>query len=54
VPSPLAYEFLLLGRGEVPQNNPLNPKYRAMIALWKRMPRFAANAIGPHIVRGLG
>jgi FemAB-related protein (PEP-CTERM system-associated) len=53
-PSPLAYEFLLLGRDEVPQNNPLNPKYRAMIALWKRMPRFAANAIGPHIVRGLG
>jgi FemAB-related protein (PEP-CTERM system-associated) len=54
VPSPLAYEFLLLGRDEVPQNNPLNPKYRAMIALWKRIPRFAANAIGPHIVRGLG
>jgi len=54
VPSPLAYEFLLLGRDEVPQNNPLNPKYRAMIALWKRMPRFAVNAIGPHVVRGLG
>jgi len=53
-PSPLAYEFLLLGRDEVPQNNPLNPKYRAMIAAWKRMPRFAANAIGPYIVRGLG
>jgi len=53
-PSPLAYEFLLLGRDEVPQNNPLNPKYRLMIALWKRMPRFAANAIGPHVVRGLG
>jgi FemAB-related protein (PEP-CTERM system-associated) len=54
VPTPLAYEFLLLDRNEVPQNNPLNPKYRAMIALWKRIPRFAANAIGPHIVRGLG
>jgi FemAB-related protein (PEP-CTERM system-associated) len=54
VPSPLAYEFLLLGRDAVPQNNPLNPKYRAMIALWQRMPRFAANAIGPHVVRGLG
>jgi len=53
-PTPLAYEFLLLGRDQVPQNNPLNPKYRAMIALWKRMPRFAVNAIGPHIVRGLG
>ena len=53
-PAPLAYEFLLLDRAQVPQNNPLNPKYRAFIAVWKRIPRFAANAIGPHIVRGLG
>ena len=41
-------------RDSIPQNNPLNPKYRAMIALWKRLPRAAANALGPHIVRGLG
>jgi FemAB-related protein (PEP-CTERM system-associated) len=53
-PTPLEYEFRLLARGSIPQNNPLNPKYRALIAMWKRMPRFAANAIGPHIVRNLG
>ena len=53
-PSPLAYEYQLLKRKDVPQNNPLNPKYRAFIALWRRLPRPAANALGPHIVRNLG
>ena len=41
-------------RDAIPQNNPLNPKYRALIALWRRLPRPAANALGPHIVRSLG
>ena len=53
-PAPLAYEYRLLKGDSIPQNNPLNPKYRAMIALWKRLPRAAANALGPHIVRSLG
>ena len=53
-PSPLAYEYKLLTRDSVPQNNPLNPRYRAFIAMWRRMPRRAANLIGPHIVRHLG
>jgi FemAB-related protein (PEP-CTERM system-associated) len=53
-PESLAYECLLLDRDGIPENNPLNPKYRVMIALWKRLPRMAANALGPHIARGLG
>jgi FemAB-related protein (PEP-CTERM system-associated) len=53
-PAPLAYEYQLLTRADVPQNNPLNPKYRAFIALWRRLPKPAANALGPHIVRNLG
>jgi FemAB-related protein (PEP-CTERM system-associated) len=53
-PVPLAYEYKLLTRTDVPQNNPLNPKYRAFIALWRHLPRPAANALGPHIVRNLG
>jgi len=53
-PTPLVYEFKLWRGDAIPQNNPLNPKYRAMIAVWKRLPRAAANALGPHIVRGLG
>ena len=52
-PTPLAYEYLLLVGDKVPENNPLNPKYRAVIALWRRMPRAVVNAIGPMIVRNL-
>jgi FemAB-related protein (PEP-CTERM system-associated) len=53
-PAPLAYEYRLLRRADIPQNNPANPKYRAFIALWRRLPRAAAIALGPHIVRNLG
>ena len=53
-PSPLAYEYCLYRRASIPQNNPLNPKYRALIALWKRLPVPVANALGPHLVKGLG
>ena len=53
-PAPLPYEFHLLKRETVPQNNPLNPKYRTLIAIWRRLPRPVANALGPHIVRNLG
>ena len=50
----LAYEYRLFKGGGVPQHNPLNPKYRAMIAVWRRLPRPVVNAIGPHLVRFLG
>ena len=48
-------QVVRLVRGDgVPQNNPLNPKYRAFIATWRRLPRGLANALGPSIVRNLG
>lgn len=53
-PQPLSYEYRLYKRADIPQNNPMNPKYRAFIALWKRLPPGVANALGPHIVRNLG
>jgi FemAB-related protein (PEP-CTERM system-associated) len=53
-PIPLSYEYRLYKRDAVPQNNPMNPKYRAFIAMWRRLPLGVANAIGPHIVRNLG
>ena len=47
--------FLARGRGEgLPDVNPLNPKYRLMIATWKRLPLPVANAIGPWVARSLG
>jgi FemAB-related protein (PEP-CTERM system-associated) len=53
-PATLAYEYCLYRRTSIPQNNPLNPKYRAMIALWRHLPIPVANAIGPHLVKSLG
>ncbi|MCX7893487.1 MAG: FemAB family PEP-CTERM system-associated protein [Burkholderiales bacterium] len=53
-PTPLEYEYALLKRESVPENNPLNPKYRAMIALWRRLPLPLANFLGPFVVRNLG
>jgi len=52
--TPLHYEYRLFQGGEVPQQNPLNPRYRALIATWRRLPRPIVNAIGPLIVRNLG
>lgn len=53
-PMPLSYEYRLYKRDAIPQNNPMNPKYRAFIAMWRRLPLAVANTIGPHIVRNLG
>lgn len=54
VPQQLHYEYQLLKRDSIPQNNPANPKYRAFIAMWRLLPRAVANAVGPTIVRNLG
>jgi FemAB-related protein (PEP-CTERM system-associated) len=52
--APLNYEYQLFKRETVPQNNPLNPKYRRAIELWRRLPRGVVNAIGPLLSRNLG
>ena len=53
-PTPLAYRFLMREGKEIPEHNPLNPKYRMMIAAWKKLPMPVANLLGPHLVRGVG
>jgi len=53
-PRPLHYEFPYLPSGVVPENNPMNPKYRAAIAAWRRLPRFVVDRLGPLLVTGLG
>ncbi len=53
-PTPLAYEYQLYRRDRIPEHNPLNPKYRMLIALWKHLPIPVANAVGPHLVKSLG
>ncbi|MCG5524364.1 FemAB family PEP-CTERM system-associated protein [Ectothiorhodospira haloalkaliphila] len=53
-PEPLYYEYHLVRAKDVPDINPLNPKYRLFIAGWKRLPLPVANVLGPVISRGLG
>ncbi len=53
-PRPLHYEYRLYRSDGIPQNNPNNPKYKLMIATWRRLPIGLANLLGPFIVRSLG
>ncbi len=53
-PQPLPYYFKLAPGQSIPEINPLNPKYRLMIAAWKRLPLPVANVLGPVLVRGVG
>jgi len=53
-PEPLAYEFRLGTGVEMPDVNPLNPKYQLMIKTWKKLPLPVANLLGPMISRSLG
>jgi FemAB-related protein (PEP-CTERM system-associated) len=53
-PEPVVHEYRTRDGAPVPDVNPLNPKYRAFIALWKRLPLPVANLLGPAIVRNIG
>ena len=46
-PAPLVYQFRLAAGHELPDLNPLNPKFRALIALWKRLPLAVADPPWP-------
>ncbi|MBI2381944.1 MAG: FemAB family PEP-CTERM system-associated protein [Gammaproteobacteria bacterium] len=53
-PQPLYHEFYLVKAKEMPDLNPLNPKYRLFIAAWQRMPLWLARLVGPYFSRYLG
>ena len=53
-PRPLHYEYRLVMGKRVPEVNPLNPKYRLLIRMWRGLPLALANRIGPYIARNLG
>lgn len=53
-PVPLNYKYKLVKADSVPDVNPLNPKYRLFIKIWKKLPLGIANSIGPYISRNLG
>ena len=49
-PRPLVYAT----KGPRRELNPLNPKYRLPVAVWRRLPLAIANRVGPFLARGLG
>ena len=53
-PQPLYYEHYLLGIKEMPEINPLNPKYQLFIRAWKAMPYALTKIIGPMVAKNLG
>lgn len=40
--------------GPIPEHNPLNPKFKMMIAVWRKLPGPLVNWLGPKVVKGLG
>ncbi|GAB0055926.1 hypothetical protein SIID45300_00225 [Candidatus Magnetaquicoccaceae bacterium FCR-1] len=53
-PEPLQYRYRLVRAGKLPDINPMNPKYRLFIRLWKRLPLPVAERVGPWLSRHLG
>jgi FemAB-related protein (PEP-CTERM system-associated) len=52
-PVPLYWHYWLRAGGQPPAINPDNPKYAMAINVWKKIPLFAANLIGPMVVKYL-
>lgn len=53
-PEPLYYEVDLVKAKQIPEINPLNPKYRVFIAAWKRLPLSVSQIVGPWLAKDLG
>ncbi len=53
-PAPLAYAVRTADGAEAREVNPLSPRYRTRIAVWKTLPLWLANRLGPPLARGLG
>lgn len=50
-PRALSYQFYLHRVAEIPRIDPDNPRYRGIIAVWKRVPLWVQKAAGPHLIR---
>jgi FemAB-related protein (PEP-CTERM system-associated) len=50
-PQPLVWEYWTASGRDVPSLNPDNPRFRAAINAWQRLPVAVATALGPFIVR---
>ncbi len=52
-PRQLYWHYWLADGQGMPQLTPSSPKYQLAIRLWKRLPVFVANRLGPYIVKNL-
>jgi serine/alanine adding enzyme len=50
---PLLWEYLLPPGASLPELRPDSPKYRFMVACWKKLPLPLARLLGPHLIRKL-
>lgn len=48
---PLAYQYHLVRARELPNVSPANPKYQALIKVWKRLPLPLTQILGPRIIK---
>ncbi|MFQ5754412.1 MAG: FemAB family XrtA/PEP-CTERM system-associated protein [bacterium] len=52
-PEPLHYQYALINQKNLPNLNPLNPKFGPLISLWKHLPLSLTQIIGPRIVKNI-
>ena len=52
-PVQLYWHYWLRDSEEIPQLHPANPKFRTAVAVWRKLPVWMANRIGPQIVKNL-
>ena len=50
-PHPLFWHYWIPEGAALPEVNPKNPKYRAAIAMWQRLPLAVTRRLGPRIVK---
>ncbi len=52
-PVPLYWQYWLSQGDELPELNPNNPKYKLLIAMWKKLPVWLTKIVGPFVVKSL-
>ena len=50
-PTQLVWQYYLNKTKDIPMLNPDNSKYKLAIGMWQRLPLFAANFLGPKVIR---
>ena len=53
-PEPLHYQYHLVKAEQMPDVNPMNPKYQFFIKTWKKLPVCISNRVGPMLAKSLG